>query len=269
VKVFACFGASLLIALALAAPAPALDRGSPDGGRHQAVGILAWHAADATPPAWNMLCSGFAVSDRVFVSAAHCIEALPGVGWGATLASGSPGRPVVTGTFPDDFPLFPVSARVAPAVAVVVHPSADVAVLRFAPGTFAHVKPIALPPTGLLDALAASGGLQRQRFTLVGYGLDPETDGGEVRFATPGYRQWGIAGFDALEAEHLVLRPWRVGWRHGANACLGDSGSPQLLGHSDIAVSLMHEHGDDCAPPTIGQRLDLPEVKRFLEGFLR
>ena len=76
-KVFACSCACLLTALALAAPASALERGSPDGGRHPAVGALAWHAPGQDPPAWNFLCSGFVVSDRVFVTAAHCIEAIP------------------------------------------------------------------------------------------------------------------------------------------------------------------------------------------------
>jgi hypothetical protein len=79
-----------------------------------------------------------------------------------------------------------------------------------------------------------------------------------------GYRQWGLARFDALTNEFLVLRPFRDGWRHGANACLGDSGSPQLLGTSNIAVSLMHEHGEACAPPTIGQRLDIADVRDFI-----
>ena len=263
-KVFACCCACLLTALALAAPASALERGSPDGGRHSAVGALAWHAPGQDPPAWNFLCSGFIVSDRVFVTAAHCIEAIPGVQWGATLASGSPGRPIATGTFPDDFPVFPVNVAVTSASEVAVHPDADVAVLRFPPGTFSRVRPIVLPPIGLLDDLAASGRLQREPFTLVGYGLDPEIVGGELRFVMRGYRQWGLARFDALTEELLVLRPFRDGWRHGANACFGDSGSPQLLGKSDVAVSLMHEHGEACAPPTIGQRLDVAEVRDFI-----
>lgn len=264
-RAFVCCCAALVAATTLAAPASALERGSPDGGRHPAVGALAWHAPADSPPEWNFLCSGFVVSDRAFVTAAHCIDALPGVEWGATLAAGSPGRPIASGSFPEDFPVLPVSVPVTPAREVVVHPAADVAVLRFPRRTFARVRPIVLPRSGLLDKLAASGRLQRERFTLVGYGLDPELVDGELRFVLRGYRQWGLARFDALTDEFLVLRPLRG--PHGANACFGDSGSPQLLGRSDLAVSLMHEHGEACAPPTTGQRLDVPEVRRFIDRF--
>jgi hypothetical protein len=130
------------------------------------------------------------------------------------------------------------------------------------------VKPLALPPVGLLDKLAATGLLRHIPFTLVGYGLDPEVIGGELQFVMRGYRQWGLARFDDLTDEYLILRPFRDGWRHGANACFGDSGSPQILGWTRLAVSLMHEHGEACAPPTIGQRLDVAEVRDFIDGFL-
>jgi len=254
----------LLTALALPAPALALQQGSPDGGRHPAVGALAWHAPGGHSPAWNFLCSGFVVSDRAFVTAAHCIKAIPGAQWGVTLASGSPGRPVATGTFPNDFPVFPVTVAVISASDVNVHPVADVAVLRFRPGTFSSVRPISLPPLGLLDHMAESGRLHRERFTLVGFGLDPEIVSGELHFVMRGYRQWGVARLAALTNDFLVLSPFGDGWRHGANACFGDSGSPQLLRKSNLALSLMHEHGEACAPPTIGQRLDIPGVREFI-----
>ena len=124
--------ASLLATMVITAPASAVDNGRPDGDRHPNVGLLGFDGdgEGGEPP--NFLCSGFVLSHRVFLTAAHCIDVFDDtVQWVAALEPGRPDRPVFEPGFVfDDFP-FPVSVPVHRPIATVVHP-------RFQPDTLAH-----------------------------------------------------------------------------------------------------------------------------------
>ena len=257
---------ALALSLVLAAPAAAVDRGRPDGDRHPNVGLL---AADPDGPAGAppfFLCSGAVIAPDAFLTAAHCVEAIPGASWSVTLEPGAPSRPVYDPGFL--FADFPMAMRVATATAreVRVHPdfaggeggAHDLAVLRFAPGTFA-VALVLLPRAGLLDDLAAS--LRERRFRLVGYGTDPEGRADAPRLRVRGFRQTATAPFGALTDLRLELRRTATG-----GLCLGDSGSPQLLG--PVAVSLLSSDGELCEA-IVGHRLDTPAEMAFLRAATR
>ena len=266
------------IALLAAGPAAAVDEGVPDGNGHPNVGLLTFDVdgPGETPP--FALCTGFVVSESVFVTAAHCIAALPeGVQWGVTLAPGGPGEPVFApGFLPDDFP-FAVSAPVTPALGAVVHPehrvgwreANDVAVVRFPEGTFAGVTSVDLPEAGLLDRLAAAGGLHGESFTLVGYGTEKQQNNGPPRLYAAGYRQTAQAPFQALTPMHLRLQ-LTTGASVGGGLCAGDSGSPQFLGDSNLAVSLLTNSNlsDSCGGAQAMERLDTPAVRAFLGQYV-
>lgn len=261
--------ATLLVTLVFSAPAGAVDNGVPDADRHPNVGLLGFDldGPGASPP--YFFCSGMVLSDRAFLTAAHCIAAFDeSVQWVASVAPGTPQSPAYTpGVVFDDFP-FAVRVPVERPVATVVHPrfdpdihAHDLAVLVFARGTFG-VRPIELPRPRLLDELARRPGLTGTRFTLVGYGADPESGTGGPRYLAPGYRQTATAPFLALTSRQLLLEGAGDSGRGGL--CLGDSGSPQLLGN--VAVSLLSAVGDTCEA-IIGQRLDLPADRGFLSRF--
>jgi hypothetical protein len=261
--------------LAAASPAMAVDEGVPDGDRHPNVGALAYDPDGAGPSGFLYLCTGSVVSDRVFLTAAHCIAAFPDSAWGVTLQAGSPRNPIIRpGVFPDDFP-FPTLVPVTPAADVVVHPSFDpdsqehdVAVVLFPSGTFAGVTPVLLPRARLLDRRARRAGLRGQRFRLVAYGSDPEWgDTGPRRFIVEGYRQTATAPFKALRPGRLLLHNGSASDRQGG-LCFGDSGSPQLLGDTNRAVSLFSEHDEDCREDLFAQRLDTQSERRFLSRYL-
>jgi hypothetical protein len=264
----------LLVTLVAAAPAVAMDEGVPDREGHPSIGVLSVDpdGSGAQPP--GLLCTGSVISDSAFLTAAHCIAAFPdpGVVWSVSLQPGTPTAPVATpGVFPAEFP-FAMTVPTVPARAVAVHPrfdperlAHDVAVALFPAGTFAGVAPVELPRARLLNRLGRQE-LRRRSFRLVGYGTDPEWGNGPPQFVLEGYRQTATAPFLRLTARQLKLDGEARSTGQGS-LCYGDSGSPQLLGDSNRAVSLFSRHDDDCSGPLLSQRLDTAPERRFLSRY--
>lgn len=255
--------AALLLLLTLAPPAHAIDEGVPDRDRHPNVGLLGFDLDGSGPAPAAILCSGAVMSDRHFLTAAHCIPAVPpDVEWVVTLQPGSPADPVYQpGVFPDDFPFSLTGPLIRGGVATM-HPNFDperlahdVAVVTFPAGSFVGVTPIKVAKPGLLDRLR-----KRQSLRLVGYGVDPERGDGEPVYIAEGYRQTRTTFVAGLTRRQLKLK---------AGLCFGDSGSPQFLGNSNVAVSVFSDHGGECAGPFVSQRLDTRSERRFLAGFTR
>lgn len=241
----------------------AIENGQHDYMHHNVGGI----GFDIDGPAGEFpplgLCSGFVISDRAFVTAAHCIIT-PGPlaqSWAVTLEPGTPENPVIlpgifTGANVFDFPMI---VETIDAIAVHLHPdfdpgslAYDVAVAEFPPGTF-KVRPVRLAEQYYLDKLDIKGVLYRRPVGLVGYGAQALTNEGYVM---PGYRSRGFSRVSDLNEDHLFLAPTDV---FDAMIMPGDSGSPQFI--SGRAVSLVSDLD-------FNQRLDLPEVLDFLAPFI-
>lgn len=273
VRLVAVFLAVLVFVLVGGAPATAVVNGEPDGEAHPNVGLLAFDVdgEGETPP--FALCTGVVISDSAFLTAAHCITAIPDAQWVVTLEGGDPANPVATsGYFPDDFP-FVVTAPVYRSTSVVVHPDFvggearrnDLAVVLFPEGTFAGVTPVELPSLNLLATLNNAGGLHGDSVTLVGYGTDAEL--GPPRYLYPGYRQTGTAPIDGVTRNWLLIQGSTAATGE-SGLCYGDSGSPQFLGDTNLVLSIFSRHPTTCQGTVRGQRLDTTEAREFLAQFV-
>lgn len=264
---------AVLSVVMVAAPAAAIVNGEPDGDAHPNVGLLAFDVDGdgETPP--FALCTGVVISDSAFLTAAHCIDVAPDAQWVVTLEGGSPENPVSeTGVLFDDFP-FAVTAPVYRSTEVVVHPDYvagearrnDLAVLFFPEGTFTGVTPAELPELNLLSTLNERGALHGETLTLVGYGSDAEV--GPPRYVYPGFRQTGTAPLQGITKDWVLINA-SAPTTGESGLCLGDSGSPQFLGDSNVVVSTFSRHPTTCRGTTRAQRLDTATALEFLAQFV-
>ena len=245
--------------------ANAIENGQPDTA-YENVGTLGFDIdgpAGPTPPFG--ICSGFVISDRAFVTAAHCLTPVEDIAqsWAVALQPGSPASPIIPpGVLSlvefnvTDFPILVESISTT-----MVHPHPrydqvslenDVAVLEFPAGTF-DVEPVQLAGFRLLDRLNRLRILDRVAVGIVGYGAEQSL--GNSQFVIPGYRKRGVSSIGTLSRSRTTLEPTPV---RDADVLPGDSGSPLFVLDRAVGITSF----------TDIQRLDIPSIRRFLTPFV-
>jgi hypothetical protein len=237
--------ATVVVALAVAAPAGAILNGTPDTD-HPYVGILVTLQGGQPVPT----CSGFLVSPTAFVTAAHCVDALGSrPAYVSFDQAFTPGSPLLHGTAVPN-PLFgSPEANTHDIALVVLHsPVTDRGLAE-------------LPGLGLLDAVAKS----KSPLTVVGYGANGFLKGGghpvpDFRYA----RSFAESRLSKLESAKSGFN-----MRMSSGICFGDSGGPVLLGSSDVAVGInSFVKNSQCAGNAFAFRLDTAESQTFLAPYL-
>jgi secreted trypsin-like serine protease len=229
-----------LLALALSAPALAVTGGSVDANAHPAVGLLLADRGNGPEPD----CSGSLVSSTVFLTAAHCVAGLPSnrvwVTFDAAYTSSSR--------------LLPGTAYADPAFGHDRGDLHDLAVVRLDRPVDA-IAPLALPRAGLLD------GAKPASATVVGYGAAAAGNGnGKPSFSFDFTRRYATTTVNSVTKSELHYSS------HGGGTCYGDSGGPELLGSTVVAVT---SHGDTvCAGQSRGYRTDTASARAFLAQFV-
>jgi Trypsin len=259
----AAVACAITLTLASTHKAQAITNGQPDGNGHPSVGLMVLHE-----PGEGLfrLCSGFLIAPNQFLTAAHCLAFLPGSGL------------ILDGVTFD--PVFdPNAVNIVPAALFTVDPQFtgrdngdrhDMGVITLSAN--AATAPVRLPTAGLLDQLAAQGGLRGQQFTVVGYGVTGMTNGGgppqPIDF-DQAVRRVAISPFMSLSQNMLKLLGENNATGEGG-VCFADSGSPKLLNINgrDVAVAISTLGDRVCEAMSSNYRLDTPSARGFLGQFV-
>jgi hypothetical protein len=235
--------AAAIAAGALATSAFALQGGTPDGNQHPYVGAAIWFPTGDPADGFG-LCSGTLVSATVFITAAHCFPSgatvFVDMQEGALADLHQPGfGSAVSGVVVDDPDFQPRPGGLSHSdlndVAVVVLSGDGL------PGPYA-----ALPlRVGYDDSLPNNQSIEN-----VGYGLP---DAGVRQVVTEKI----IPGGGATGANFLKIS--------GGDTCFGDSGGPNLVGDTVVAIN-SYGASASCNAVSYSQRLDTPEVYGFVTG---
>jgi hypothetical protein len=236
--------------------------GTPDAGQYPSVGAMLYDVnQDGVITGVDQWCSGSLIAPDRFLTAGHCVYFLPR-------------NTQLYISFSTDLLLAP-SLSFIPATGYVYDPQIcfhcnnhhDLAVIFLPAGSTTGLTPLALPPAGLLDQLAAQGGLRNQLFVNVGYGTSA-TRTGQPSYPYDAKRNVSLSPF-------MGLKPYWLGLLMNNNAtglggdCYHDSGGPKFLDGNPTMIVATTTTGDiPCRATSWDYRLDTQSARDFLGQFL-
>jgi hypothetical protein len=258
-------------------PAGAITGGELDGNRHPNVAMIVFYQPDG-----RFRCSATLVSPMVLVTAAHCTDGVRGKtivtfetvspqpipraadDTGDGLSSVGYAAPVpgwLTGT-PHAHPLWDGELQ--------LNDLHDVGVVVL-DEPYRAATPAHLPPLNYLEALSqGNGGLNKQTFELVGYGVFfDKPDGGPqkpvaVRDLT---RRFTTAVGQNATSQVLKLAENPNDSRAGGGSCFGDSGGPVFQGGYLVADTSFGA-SQFCRSFGGYYRLDIADARSLLDDYV-
>lgn len=224
--------AGLVAVLSVASTASAIVGGSVDGNAHPYVGALVVDDA--------IVCSGVLVAPTVFATAAHCLDGLADGARVAVSLDSSLDRTSWT--------LLVGSAHADPQYRGKTAHDLAVVVLDGP----ASVQPAKLPARNQVEKLSRGAAV-----TSVGFGYSAVLSKRDFTYD-------GLRHFAESPVKDVSTNVLTISTKH-AGPCLGDSGGPQLLGDTVLAVT--SSGSKDCSGSSESYRLDGHDASAFLAGF--
>ena len=270
--------AALAVSLGTVGAARAITGGELDGNAHPNVAMIVFYQPDG-----RFRCSATLVSPTVLVTAAHCTEGVIG----KTIVRFDPVVPTLPRVADDSGPednISDVGYTAAPsgwlAGTAHAHPlwhdklqlnnlhDAGVVVLD---EPYLAATPATLAPENYLDGLEkGKGGLSKQTFTLVGYGVffqksaDGPQNPTEVNDRT---RRFTTAVGQNVTSQVLKLAENAKDPRAGGGSCFGDSGGPVF--HDGLLVGdTSYGSSPFCRSYGAYYRLDTADARSFLDDYV-
>ena len=245
-------GAAAIVASGMSASA--ITFGSFDGNRHPNVGALVaeWREEGQK----DLFCSGTLIDERVFLTAAHCTEALrdEGIGPDEVWVTFDP-------TFDQSSPLIAGTYTSHPGYNQRQSDPKDIAVIELEQDGGA--TPATLPTLNQLGGM----NLRNERFTAVGYGTVRENKRkGPHALEGNDNRYYATQGFHALTKTWLKLNMNPSTGSGGT--CYGDSGGPHFLRDTNLIVSTTITGDAQCRATDTTYRLDTRSARNFLDDFV-
>jgi hypothetical protein len=242
--------------LLFAAPGQAISNGTFDGNGHPYVGAVVYKFGTQK----SVGCSGTLISATVFLTAGHCLAGLP-ENFSGLSVSFSPD------TFAALNDIQAVAFHVMPGFGRDLGDLRDLAVIILPAGSTAGITPATLPTAGLLDQMAANGGLVGQMFDNVGYGVIPSWKNGPAQFTFDGKRYFSTSPFQGLTRTWLKLLMNNDATGAGG-VCYGDSGSGHFLPGTRTIVATTTGGDAVCRAENYNYRLDTAGARGFLDDYV-
>lgn len=258
-----------------AGPAMGVWGGTDDGDRHPMVGAIYVDFDGNGAIVWEeQTCSGSYVGwttdgeAQVFLTAAHCLAWAPAEGFDTFWVSFDP-EPMEGDGVPNglikatSFVWDPRYGAGWPG-----HPY-DSGILLLPAGSVTGIDPVQLPRAGLLADLQRTGDLRGSLLELVGYGTIPTWhEPGGPRFSYDLVRRTASAEIAGIRGAFLQFHQNTQATNLGG-ACYGDSGSPNLIPGTRVAVATQSGGvGAPCNAMGWGYRLDTQVAREFLGQYL-
>ena len=269
--------ASVVAALAATTlPALAITDGEADGTAHPNVAMIVFYQPDG-----RFRCSATLVSPTVLVTAAHCTDGVRGRVI-ATFAPVAPAAPRAADDTGDGQSTTGYTSTPAGWLGGTPHAHPlwdgelqlndlhDVGVVVL-DAHYTAATPAQLPPRNYLDGLAAGrGGLSKETFLLVGYGVffEKPADGPQKPISIADRtRRFTEAVGQNVTTQVLKLAENAKDTRAGGGSCFGDSGGPAF--HDGLLVAdTSFGASQFCRSAGGYYRLDTDDARSFLDDFV-